>query len=105
MVCVPTAATDNDIISSFPGWTKRVSGRAPLCSTLTLKGCCVFWHLRPIIVGLPLILTEQRAPTHWLLPVSSLFGDCEPHTLQGNFATFAHGFTKESQQEVVRLNI
>lgn len=42
MVCVPTAATDNDIISSFPGWTRRVSGRARaptcLCSTLTLKG-------------------------------------------------------------------
>lgn len=28
MACVPTAATDNDIIYSFPGWTRPVSGRA-----------------------------------------------------------------------------
>lgn len=105
MVCVPIAATDNDIISSFPGWRKRVSGRARLCSTLTLKGCCVFWHLRPIILGLPLILAEQRALTHRLLPVSSPFGDCESRALLGNFDTFAHGFTKESQREFVRVNI
>lgn len=44
---VPTAATDNDIISSFPGWTRLVSVGGLVhvdCSTLTLKGCYVFWY-------------------------------------------------------------
>lgn len=35
MICAPTAATDNDIISSFPGWTRHASGRA--CAHLTMQ--------------------------------------------------------------------
>lgn len=107
MVCVPTAATDNDVISSFPGWTRPVSVGGLVhvdCSTLTLKGCYVFWY--PPNYSRTSLDSGRRhgALTHGLIPLSLLFGWCDLHSPFRHCGTFAHILTRECQRDLVRLN-
>lgn len=102
MVCLLNAATDNDIISSFPGWTRPVwvGGlvQARLCSTLTLKGCCVFWCLRPDYSRTSFDSDRRRrAPAH------RPFGDCDSRSAPAHFHVFDRAFVKECQTEQLRL--
>lgn len=86
-------------------WLDEASQWAGSCtlgsaSTLTPKGCSAFWRLRLIILGLPLILTEQRALTH------RPFGDCELRSPSVNFRhvrSWIH--ERKSAGVCVRLNI
>ena len=71
MACTPTAATDNDIISSFPGWTRpALEGRVVhvwLCLALTLKGCCIWGFSTQLFQD---FLFE---PSSWVFLVKLLF--------------------------------
>lgn len=62
--CTPTVAADNDIISSFPGWTRPVLEggvvHVQLWSTLTPKGCRIRGFSTQLFQDFlfPLILTR-----------------------------------------------